>query len=133
MVTMKTKGQTAIETIFVVLFILLAIGAITGHTIVYGHNIEFMASARAAAQGFAMKLTMEGTLTHLVRIDAVITDANSVSAKEVDIYVMSEDCTKANTESFNAFFKDVMDLDAYVVNEVKCSPDLYTDQIPIPA
>ena len=110
---MDKKGQTALETAFVVLFIITAIWAISARTMRYTEDISQISAARAEAQGVALALTMGGTTTHLVRID----ENSSSGSLAVDLYVMSEDCDEAETK-----FRADMGL---VIDALKCESRIY--------
>ena len=115
------KGQTALEAMFVMLFIVIAIGGIFAQTLSYGLTIQKMSEARAVAQGVAMELSVNGTYTHLIRIDYNGTTSGNVS---VNLYTVSEDCGLAEP-----MMSDRLDLvlGANSVNVSICGVELYND------
>ncbi len=108
---MKTKGQTALETAFVVLFIIISLWAVTTKTVRYGAGIDKMSQARMKAQGISLELSMEGVTTHLVRVD-------EAAGASVDVYVVSENCNEAQTR-----FSSEIDIASW-----ECSNNLYLDE-----
>jgi len=115
---MKTKGQTALETSFVILLIVVAISYIVVKANILTYQATTMAKARAVAQGAAFELSMSGITTHLVRIDENVT-----SGLKADLYVVSKDCIKAQTK-----FNDSLDtVHAGMMNKWTCNESLYSD------
>jgi len=88
------KGQVALESIFVILFIIVAMARILAQVLEYTNEIGSMANERAKCQGFALERSLKGITTHLIRIDL-----NTASgAIGFDVYFFSTDCSQP---SFN--------------------------------
>ncbi len=109
-----SKGQTALEFMFIVLFILLAVGALLQRALVYDTQITETAKARALAQGICLELSLEGTTTYLIRIDEDFTPPSTPSYK---LYVFSENCALARQRITSAL----------AVSEFKCRGRLFGD------
>mgnify|MGYP001070575053 CR=1 FL=1 len=116
---MDRKGQTALETAFVVLFIITAVWAISARTMRYTDNIGRISEARSLAQGIALSLSMRGTTTHLIRLD-------EAPDRTVDLYVMSEDCSGAQTASNTGMPRIINP----AVGGWTCGQCLYLEDIP---
>ncbi len=115
---MKTKGQTALETSFVILLIVVAISHIVVKANILTYEATTMAKARAVAQGAAFELSMSGITTHLVRIDENVT-----SGLQVVLYAVSKDCDAAGVkfnDTINAIHPNLM-------SNLICSESLYSD------
>jgi hypothetical protein len=113
------KGQVALEAAFVVLFIVIAVGGIVLKTIDFSRQTEIMSTARTVAQQVAFELSMNGTTTHLIRIDS-----NNLTEGTVDLYVMSEGCRSAYP-IVKQKFKDALGVNT--VNDFECEHELYQD------
>ena len=121
----SNKGQTALESAFVVLFIILAVGVIMNLVLIYGSNIERMATARAVSQGVAMELTMRGTITHLIRVDP----NPAAIPPSVDLYVMSEGCTTGTgTTDVKNKFGNTLSAAGIGLSTFRCEPGLFKDE-----
>ena len=87
------------ESAFILLFIISSMAIVTERVKAYGTDIQRIAEARALAQGAAMELTMNGLVTHLVRVDETTEDVTVGSRTQavlaVKLYVLSEDCSAA--------------------------------------
>jgi hypothetical protein len=114
-------GQTALETMFVMLFIVIAIGGIFAQTLSYGLTMQKMSEARVVAQGVAMELSVNGTYTHIVRVDYNGTTAGNVS---VNLYLVSENCNLAKNTMSNRIGSV---LGAGAVKFSTCGTHLYND------
>ncbi len=110
MIRIDKRGQTALETAFVVLFIIMAVWAISSRAIRYNSEISQMSRVRVEAQGIALALSARGTTTHLIRIDE--------ADHKADLYVVSENCTEAQT----AFSARISNL----INQWNCQQCLYS-------
>ena len=119
---MKRKGQTALEGAFVVLFIIVAVGFLMQLAIIYGSNMQRMATARAIAQGVSMDLTMSGTTTHLIRIDESAMTVSGTLTPAVDLYLMSEDCDKEGA------FRGPLESADINLNKFNCTEGLFADK-----
>jgi len=119
---MNQKGQSALETGFVVLLIAVAVSNIVAQTLAFNYSIEAMADSRAASQGLALELSLNGITTHLIRID----QNKVLSPLSVDLYVVSEYCTDQPEIDY---LKDqfLHRLDPVEIGIFRCSPSLYTD------
>ncbi len=93
------RGQTALESAFILLFIISSMSVVTERVVRYGNDITKIAEARALAQGVAMELTMNGTVTHLIRVDETTQNVTVASGQQtvlaVKLYVLSENCVVA--------------------------------------
>lgn len=116
------SGQTALETMFVMMFIIIAIGGIFTQTIDYGVIIQKTSEARAVAQGVAMELSVNGTYTHLVRVDYNGSVSGNIS---VNLYMVSENCNTA--QSLMSSRLDSV-LGAGSINQWNCTGNLYDDR-----
>jgi len=88
-----------LESAFILLFIISSMSIVTERVMRYGNDIQKIAEARALGQGVAMELTMNGVITHLVRVDETTQNVTVASGQQtvlaVKLYVLSEDCDKA--------------------------------------
>ena len=113
---MKTKkGQVALESMFVVLFIVVAITQIITLVTAYSNDIEKMSIIRTELQGFALERSLDGETTHLIRVDPY------GSTSEYDVYFASEDCTGITGIGGDM---DLYGFDMSVMNDIKCNEGL---------
>jgi|GEM_PF-3846888 len=114
------KGQTALEGAFVVLFIILAVGVITGFITTYSSNMQKMAEVRTIAQGIALEMTMGGNTTHIIRVDPADEDNGAIYT--VDVFAVSEDCT--GPKGFEARLSSRL---GGLLKDTTCSEDFFSD------
>lgn len=93
---MKRKGQSSLEAAFIVLFIMIAISGIFGKAMQYSHDIGEMARARTIAQAVALELSLNGTRTHIIRLDP------APSPNVVTLFVRGENCSSGVENSFDS-------------------------------
>jgi len=119
---MDKKGQTALETAFVVLFIITAVWTISARTMRYTEGISKMSVARAVAQGVALELSMKGIKTNLVRID----ENASGGTFGVDLYVVSEGPrTGECSDQVKNNFMDSLDDAGIAIKKMVCVDALF--------
>ena len=94
---MKTKGQSALEASFVILFLIIAVGSILGKTNEYGRKIDVMAEARAQAQGVALEQSMLGRDTYVVRVDPIPRTGGPITG--ITVFYVSTGCTSSETDA----------------------------------
>jgi len=120
---MRSKGQTALEGTFVLLFIFISINTMFLMALNQGTQITSTAIARSYAQGVALELTMEGTTTHLVRID------ESPTGGFVLHVVTGGDCNAEVRDAFSA----KLDSPSVTGANWNCKERLYGDtRFPLP-
>ena len=117
-VSSNKKGQVALEATFLVLFIAVAIFVVVARIQTYSYEAEVMSITRARAQAIAAELSMEGTITHLVRVDA-----ENLSNNEVTVWIVSEEC---DSVIYDKFINALPNYNITLTNN-ECSEKLYWD------
>jgi hypothetical protein len=113
------KGQTAFEGAFIILFITMAVFTIMQDVLTYSSDIEEMSKTRMAAQAAALDLTLQGTTTHLVRVDY---NQTTTGLLEPMVWVISENCTQVKTKET---FQNALSAAGIKNADWACGEDIY--------
>jgi hypothetical protein len=110
----RSKGQVALEATFLVLFVAVAIFMVLAKIQGFSTEAEAMSITRSQLQGEALEMTLEGDITHLIRIDE-----ENISEMRIKAWVVAEDCSGIQNR-FNDKLPD------YEI-DVECENKLYWD------
>jgi hypothetical protein len=122
------KGQTAIEVIFVVMLVIVAVGVIFGSLSMNQQDIETIYKVRLELQDLSLRLSMQGVETHLIRIDLVDYSERAKDAN-MGVWIVSKDCSLAEQEILDWDVNSYLSSE-YHTNGILCE-DLYGMHEPV--
>ncbi|MBN2518394.1 MAG: hypothetical protein JXB14_06100 [Candidatus Altiarchaeota archaeon] len=119
------RGQVAIENLFIIILIVMAVSIIVGGLISNKESLGVMYDARVQAQEIAYNLTVkEGITTHVIRLDDTDIDGK-IPLGEIRVYIVAEDCDEVEPK-FKKYFNDYFAPDITLDDSAGWCEELYT-------
>jgi len=110
------------------MLVIVAVGVIFGSLSMNAEDIETIYQARLELQDTSLRLSLEGTETHLIRIDLV--DYSKRAADEnMGVWIVSKDCSIAEQAIIDWDISNYLSSD-YYTNGILCE-DLYGMHEPV--